>query len=379
MWLWVLNLLSLVWLGLPVLQTVGQAVHLSRSLEGLSRPNGDVAMQDEGYRWTLWGPVMQQRSQYARRQDALAVIRRLMHCTPTQWKQAAMVVEDAALSTLQWPRATAASMAAAHARACSTLGWHTRDSVVVRMESLTVALATKIQSLDSVVAISARHAALVVKVQELDALLPPGRPLPQVKTVLRRWWKLRVPNTYKEAAWRLTLNAFPTAARMGGSAAQTCAACGAHNPDFSHHFWVCPIALCVRQEIEAQLKATQPPLLAAEGSISCAALWLGVKPHPGLIGIVWDMVCLAAVHGMNVGRCTAWAVSHPENGIVLPLLAVERIASRAAIAAVWDVLADFAATAVIPRAAHGYRLTQQPFLAWHAVTMRGNGLRVIRR
>ena len=60
--------------GLPELQTVGQAVHLSRSLEGLSRPGGDVAMQDEGYRWTLWGPMLQQRSQYAGRQDALAAV-----------------------------------------------------------------------------------------------------------------------------------------------------------------------------------------------------------------------------------------------------------------------------------------------------------------
>jgi hypothetical protein len=79
------------------------------------------------------------------------------------------------------------------------------------------------------------------------------------------------------------------------------------------------------------------------------------------------------------GPCTAWAVSHAENGAALPLLAVERIASRAAIVAMWDVLADFAATAVIPSATRGYRLTQQPFLAWHAVVTRGNGLRVIRR
>ena len=106
---------------------------------------------------------------------------------------------------------------------------------------------------------------------------------------------------------------------------------------------------------------------------------MGVTPHPGLLRMVWDMVCLAAVHAINVGRCTAWAVSHAENGVALPLLAVERIAGRAAIVALWDVLADFAATAVIPPAARGYRLTQQPFLAWHAVVARGNGLHVIRR
>jgi hypothetical protein len=365
--------------GLPELQTVGQAVHLSRSLEGLSRPGGDVAMQDEAYRWTLWGPVLQQRSQYAVRQDALAAIRRLMDAIPPQWKAAANAVAVAGMSTLRSPRVTAASMAAARARVCAVLGWHTRDGTVVRMGSLTVALATRIQSLDSLLAIEGRHADFSIKIQALDAGLLPGRPPPPVRTVLRRWWRLKVPNVYKEAAWRLTLNAFPTAARMHGSAVQGCAACGAPNPDFGHHFWLCPVALAVRQELEGQLRAAGPPMLAADSSISCAALWMGVKPHPGLLCIVWDMVCLAAVHAMNVGRCTAWAVSHAENGAALPYLVVERIASRAAIVAMWDVLADFAATAVIPPAGRGYRLTQQPFLAWHAVVTRGNGLRVIRR
>lgn len=51
-----------------------------------------------------------------------------------------------------------------------------------------------------------------------------------------------------------------------------------------------------------------------KGSISCAALWLVVKPHAGLVGIVCDTirVCLAAVHGVNVGRCMVWAIYHPE-------------------------------------------------------------------
>jgi hypothetical protein len=58
---------------------------------------------------------------------------------------------------------------------------------------------------------------------------------------------------------------------------------------------------------------------------------------------------------------------------------VESVAVKAAKAAFWDVLADFAATAVVPRAARTLQLTQQPFLAWHIVLARGSGLRVIRR
>ena len=42
------------------------------------------------------------------------------------------------------------------------------------------------------------------------------------------------------------------------------------------------------------------------------------------------------------------------------------------------VLADFAVSAVVPRAARTGLLTNQPFLVWHVVVVRGNGLRVVR-
>jgi hypothetical protein len=372
-------------LGLPELQCVGQAVHLSRLLEGLSRPGGDVAMQDEGYSWTVWGPVLGRRSQLARRQDALGVVRRLMQTIPTAWREAADAVATAHVGTLQLPTVTAATMAAARARVCANLGWHTRDGEAVRLGSLTVALATKIQSLKSLEVISARHGEHLGRVQVFDNLLPAAfAALPPVKSVTRRWWKLRVPNTYKEAAWRLFLNGFPTAARMHNQQHSPCEACGVLGPDVGHHFWSCPIAVAVRSEIEGQLRAHQvggQPMLPVDGSVPCSALWLGVKPHPGLHRMVWDMVCLAAVHAMDVGRCVAWSVTHPEDQAVapLPLLAVERVAGRAAIAAFWDVLGDFAATAILPRTARTVRLTQQPFLSWSVVLVHGSGLRVVRR
>jgi hypothetical protein len=141
-----------------------------------------------------------------------------------------------------------------------------------------------------------------LQVQQFDAFQPPAGDssddddgdaelLPPVKHVLHRWWKLKVPNFYKEAAWRLTLDAFPTAARMSvpaGGAPQCCAACGAVNPGFAHHFWSCPIADTVRQEVESQLRAKN--LLAAGRRVLCFQLWLGEKPHYGLHRMVWDMV-----------------------------------------------------------------------------------------
>jgi hypothetical protein len=85
--------------------------------------------------------------------------------------------------------------------------------------------------------------------------------LPPAKHVLHRCWKLKVPNFYEVAAWRLSLNAFATAARVSapaGGEPRCCAACGAVNPGYAHHFWSCPIADTVqhrilRQEVESQL------------------------------------------------------------------------------------------------------------------------------
>jgi hypothetical protein len=119
-----------------------------------------------------------------------------------------------------------------------------------------------------------------------------------------------------------------------------------------------------------------PPWLSADRRLSCAALWMGVKPHPQLHRMVWDMVCLAGIGAVEFGRKVAWAVA--TEAPALPLLTIEGIAGRAAVGEFWRVLADFAVSAVVPKRAHGLLLTQQPFIAWHVVLSGGNGLRVVR-
>jgi hypothetical protein len=76
--------------------------------------------------------------------------------------------------------------------------------------------------------------------------------------------------TYKEAAWRLALNAFPTAQRM--QLAMGCAACSMVGLGVEHHLWTCPVAVAVRTEVGSQLRAFN--LLAAGASLPCSALWL---------------------------------------------------------------------------------------------------------
>ena len=214
------------------------------------------------------------------------------------------------------------------------------------------------------------HQDCVSRVWGFDALPPTAR-LPEVCTVLARWWRLRIPNSYKESAWRLTLDAFPTAQRMG-LMQSPCVACGTLGPDVGHHFWSCQVAQAVRREVEMQLQAKG--WLSAGGRVMCASFWLGVLPTSALVAWVWDLVCIAALHAMEVGRSAAWAVSRQ---LSVPVL-VSEVAQRAAVAAFWSALADFAATTRVPGAARSPALTDQPFLAWHAVVVRGNGLRVVR-
>jgi hypothetical protein len=63
-------------------------------------------------------------------------------------------------------------------------------------------------------AIRERHALYVQHVRQLD-VLPVTVPLLAVASVLDRWWSVKASNTYKKAAWKLALDAFPTAGCQG--------------------------------------------------------------------------------------------------------------------------------------------------------------------
>jgi hypothetical protein len=92
--------------------------------------------------------------------------------------------------------------------------------------------------------------------------------------------------------------------------------------------------------------------------------------------MIWDMVCLAAIRAWDRGRAAAWSVRDRPGQT---RAGVRGTASRAAVGAFWDALADFAATAYVPRASRTAGLTSHPFLAWHVVVLAGSGLRVVRR
>ncbi len=362
-------------LNLPQLQCLGQLVTLYHELTRVCASNSLAA--HAAYNACIYPIYLQCRPQYADRQSALADVAQLTNLIPHLWVEAAEAHFTAAWTS--GAHATAlmtiptTEIASARDGLSAHLGWQlpgpgNSRPTSIPLTHLTVATATRIQQSTSLTAIHQRHDAFINTIAALD---PPFAPhLPHVCSVLSRWWQLRIANTYKEAAWRLTLDAFPTAQRMHLNT--PCPACGALGPGSSHFFWSCPVAKAVQQEILHQLAASG--IMPATANLPCSAIWLACLPSPQIHRLIWDLVCLAAVHAMDIGRRTAWAVSQRLDASQL----VEHIAARAARGAFWDALADFAATLKIPRAARCQQLTNQPFIVWCVVLTSGNGLRVIR-
>jgi hypothetical protein len=366
-------------LHLPKLQCLGQAVVLLHELQHVctqcGTPNtlGQIAQYNVG----IWAAWLEHRAVYTNRQIALQHVLALMALLPAAWVTAAKnkftAAQQAGRSISTLVNVSSDSMSAARTAMCAELGWQlpvgSRMSTV-QLAKLTVATATKLQRLTAHDAIQPRHEAFLQSIRRLDRYQQ-NVDLHAVTSALCRWWNLHVANVYKEAAWRLTLNAFPTAQRMGLHT--PCVVCGVSSPGVEHHFWTCPVAGAVRCEIENQLTAFG--LLSAGTRIPCSAIWLARPPHRRLHRLVWDMVCLAAVHAFEHGRRTAWAVS---SQLSVPDM-IETVAVRAAAASFWEALTDFAVTAKVPKTARTLLLTRQPFMSWHVVLVSGNGLRVVRR
>jgi hypothetical protein len=356
-----------------MLQTLGQAVTLQHELQRVCASRSLAS--HAAYTICIHRLYLQSLPAYADRQAAMTDITTLIDLLPEQWVEAARERLATALHTgrpiTQLMSSVTADVAATRSALCAELGWRQSSNTdkVVRLQKLTVALATRLQQSPTLTAIAERHTVFTSAAAALEQL-PPLVLLPAVPSVLSRWWALKVANSYKESAWRLTLNAFPTAQRMHLNT--PCPACGFVAPGFQHLFWTCPVADAVRGEVERQLVACG--VFHTPRRLACADIWLARLPSLSLHRIVWDLVCLAAVHAMDVGRRAAWAVGQRLPSPVL----VAQIATRAACGGFWAALADFAATIKVPAADRTTLLTKQPFLAWHVVLVAGNGMRVVR-
>jgi len=121
-----------------------------------------------------------------------------------------------------------------------------------------------------------------------------------VVAMLKRLCKLPLPPKRKETVWRLIHNGLPTSERMGNGARlgdrAYCACCGQHNPGRQHHFWDCSVL----SELKHQLTT------AVAAPVTQTNLWLAESPTTNVHGRVWSVVCVAAVHAMNVGKLCAY-------------------------------------------------------------------------
>eukprot|EP00775_Hariotina_reticulata_P001478 gene1478-biopygen2816 len=145
-------------LRLPALQTVGQAVCLLIKLQLIDQLPGGLHAQRTAYQRDVWGPVLMDYPPYADRFLALAHVRQLLSWVPPAWLTAAVAVYNAAQAagSPPPPACTVDSIADARQHLSARLGWKLGSEKVL-LADLSVALATRLQTLDSHVAIRARH------------------------------------------------------------------------------------------------------------------------------------------------------------------------------------------------------------------------------
>ena len=118
-----------------------------------------------------------------------------------------------------------------------------------------------------------------------------------LRGAFKRVWKSKVDNRLKEVFFRIAGHAI-----SGGRVpAWTCpctpgVVLGAANSRV-HSFWICPVAVAIRAELERVLQ--QP--------VSRPEVWLLQPPAARVRPEIWDLVCLAALGAMEHGRRLGWA------------------------------------------------------------------------
>ncbi len=241
---------------------------------------------------------------FAERHVACERVEQLLAALPEAWVSAAR--QAAVVSAAQPPPAPAVVLAA---MLLPRLGWHPPGCAPVPLGSLAVRAAT---SLLTVEAAAVREARYLLPFAELAAglappppflpplppLPPPPSPLMELRTTLRRLWRLPWENGRKETFWRLVYDALPTAARLHRDGPCPCGA-AQQRPDRRHHFWECPVARGVVSQLEAARAVAAAPA-PPPGPLALADVWLARAPH-GVHAGVWGIVCLAAVEAMAHG------------------------------------------------------------------------------
>ncbi|GIL87818.1 hypothetical protein Vretifemale_15866, partial [Volvox reticuliferus] len=136
-------------------------------------------------------------------------------------------------------------------------------------------------------------------------------------TLARLWTTVRWENKNKETLWRLVVDGIPLPGNTHLSRVpiKPCE-CGSYGGDTDqpyspcmHHFWECPIAKAVREQIDRHLRLPSPATI--EGGITRQQLWL-VQAPTGCEQAPWDVIAMAALSSMEYGRYCLWAATREQ-------------------------------------------------------------------
>jgi hypothetical protein len=197
------------------------------------------------------------------------------------------------------------------------MGWKIARRIPVRLDSLSVRLATVLQL--------TRLHTLRVKYQEdfaceFTPVLDMGNPdavYSHVNAVIaaqNQLWHVHWDNHYKEVYWRLVLNGLATGERLHQQ--QCRCICGSLPdglpPDRRHHFWECSVARSVVDVLRQQLVGGWCRVPLQPHHVLCMERPKGVSDALTLHKGVWRVVCLAAINAMDLGRRAACQISVQE-------------------------------------------------------------------
>lgn len=123
----------------------------------------------------------------------------------------------------------------------------------------------------------------------------------------RQLWKLQWDNAFKEVYWRLVVDGLATAERMHmHDCGCVCGSVAGGQPGRHHHFWSCPVVRAVVDVLQQQLVGWFPGELQPQHVLCMVCpVAVGVGGAPSLHKGVWRVVCLAAIHALDVGRAAA--------------------------------------------------------------------------
>ena len=233
------------------------------------------------------------------------VVSRLLADVNAEWRAAAEAVRD-------HPERKAGLESEEELRALfvGRVGWRIGGSLTVKLRSLTVGLATHMQ-LQPVAEHRARlHTAYEQEARQqapAAAAAADQAPPNSMPATLQRLWPIKWEREHKETLWRLAVDGVPlpgnTHLRWLHPEPCGCGEYGGIGPQYcsprAHHFWECPVAQAVTQQIAAHVP----------GPITRANVWLAEAPA-GMQQCVWDVVALAAISAMERARVGLRANSH---------------------------------------------------------------------